>query len=205
MLIGTHQSMSYLEPISKWDRLFHFFSQAQEVDIETQYKQFGVRVFDIRLYVDKNMRICFKHGSILLKTFSVYDILGFLNKMGDCYAKITLELDDEDFANPLIIEKYRRFEEYCRVIEEIYPYITFFGGVTNLTGQILYRFAKNKHNLTHVSSMYRSHSSIKESFVNSLSHFFPRWFIKTRNKYLLDKILSDNSSQNYILMDFINR
>ena len=204
MLIGTHHSMSYLEPVTKCGNFLHFFTKTQEVDIETQYYRYGVRVFDIRLYVDRNQRIVFRHGSVTLKTGSVYDVLSFLNRMGDCQVRITFEATDSDYSDGLIAKKYRRFSEYCKIIEELYPYVTFFGGYVNLTGEQLYRFPRNKQNLKYVHLYYRPETSLKRFFARPFRYIWPRLFAKINNKCIYDKILNDSSTTNYVFLDFVN-
>ena len=52
MILGSHNSWSYLTPRKWWMKLFRFVAQCQDYDIKTQYEQFGVRCFDLRLKFD---------------------------------------------------------------------------------------------------------------------------------------------------------
>ena len=205
MLLGSHQSMSYLEPNSKWDKFIHFFTKAQDVDIQTQYEKYFVRVFDIRLYVDDRLHIYFKQGNVVFKTVSIYDVLGFFNRKGDCYVRVSLAITNSDFMRNLNFVKYQRFREYCALIEEIYPNITFFGGTVVQTDELLYIFTKNKCDLKEIKMVYSS----KDPFLNVLANFFrkicPRIFAETRNLSFYEAVMGDSSIKTYFLMDFVDK
>ena len=204
MLLGSHHSMSYLEPANKWNKLWHFLRQTQNVDIETQYLKYSVRVFDIRLYIDNHLHVMFKQECVPLRTVSVYDVLSFLNRMGDCYVRVSLEVNDSDFMTNMVLAKYKRFSEYCAIIEDIYPHITFLGGIVSQTGQWLYRFTKNKNNLIEVKMNYHSNNSLKNFLVNAFRKICPRLFFFFFNKQFYDRLLSDSSIKTFFLMDFVD-
>ena len=53
MLLGSHNSLSYLSPM-KWYMIpFHFMAKCQSVDYKTQYEKYGIRLFDIRLWFNE--------------------------------------------------------------------------------------------------------------------------------------------------------
>ena len=60
MIIGSYNSMSYLQPANKWLKYINkWFIRYQEKTIEQQYAE-GIRLFDIRLFVNKYGKLCFK-------------------------------------------------------------------------------------------------------------------------------------------------
>jgi len=48
MILGSHNSWSYLPPKKWYMKPFRFTAQCQDWDIKTQYEH-GVRCFDLRL------------------------------------------------------------------------------------------------------------------------------------------------------------
>ena len=49
MILGSHNSWSYLPPKHWWMWSFHFMAKCQRVDIREQYEKYGVRCFDLRV------------------------------------------------------------------------------------------------------------------------------------------------------------
>ena len=65
MILGSHNSWSYL-PVKQWYFTpFAFTARCQSIDIRTQYEKYGVRCFDLRVRFDKNTGIVY---SIVLPT-----------------------------------------------------------------------------------------------------------------------------------------
>ena len=62
MVLGSHNSWSFLNGKKWWMNLFHFVAQCQEHDIKTQYEEYGVRCFDLRVKYDKDGNTIFAHG-----------------------------------------------------------------------------------------------------------------------------------------------
>lgn len=139
MRVGSKYSMSYLKPRTWWMRVLNAFKRRQRVDIQTQYERYGVRCFDLHLYPNENGKMCFANDGIEYLTFSVYEILNYLNAKGDCSVKITFEDTVMDSHN---MRMMYRFKEYCSIIEKIYTGICFFGGNSHLTGRNIYKFNK---------------------------------------------------------------
>ena len=49
MILGSHNSWSYLPPKHWWMWPIHFMAKCQRVDIREQYEKYGVRCFDLRV------------------------------------------------------------------------------------------------------------------------------------------------------------
>ena len=141
MRVGSKYSMSYLKPRTWWMRVLNVFKRRQRVDIQTQYERYGVRCFDLHLYPNENGKMCFANDGIEYLTFSVYEILNYLNTKGDCSVIITFEDTIMDGHNLRMMD---RFKEYCSMIERIYTNIRFFGGNSHLTGRCIYRFTNER-------------------------------------------------------------
>lgn len=95
MILGSHNSMTYLKPRKWWMRIGLFMAKCQNLKLEEQY-QSGVRWFDIRISFPKDRngnRIdpVFSHGIMDFKGLSVSCVLEFLNSKPDAYCRLVLE------------------------------------------------------------------------------------------------------------------
>lgn len=181
MLLASNRSMSYLKPKTWFMRMLNIFKRRQCIDIRTQYEQYGVRCFDIRLYPTKRGIMQFTNGSIEYITFSVYSILNYLNTKGDCYVMLTLDDTDGDVNNT---RAENRFREYCDIIEQIYPFINFFDGRNRKNGSKLYTFNYERINGTptlidylNVTPSWSSEDCKLIKFVHRVCpYLYARWF-----------------------------
>lgn len=100
MILGSHNSWSYL-PVKKWwMRPIAFTARCQEKTIQEQYA-LGVRCFDLRISFDKKyfgtgndkQVIYVAHGIFLYKITAneLEEHLRWLNERGDCYVRIIHE------------------------------------------------------------------------------------------------------------------
>lgn len=134
-MIGSLNSMSYLKPHSLFDKIFAWLKRTQKVDIKEQYEKYNVRAFDFHFYfVGSSKKTIFKYDGIEYETFSIYEILNYLNSKNNVYARVVLE----DNSKNINLEKC--FIEYCQKIESIYPKIKFFGGYRENDSKHLYNF-----------------------------------------------------------------
>ena len=144
-MIGSLHTMSYLEPHNSIKNLIARFKRVQKINILEQYEKYNVRAFDLHLYfVGNKGRAIFKCGSIEYKTFSVYEILNYLNSKEDIYVRIVLEDNGERISNESrqILEK--RFAEYCKIISSIYPKMKFFGGYREYDRKQIFKFENGR-------------------------------------------------------------
>ena len=139
MIKGSHNSMSYLKPLKKFYRWFHFLYRCQSKDIEKQY-EFNVRLFDIHIYRNDRGKGCFKYGNVIYNAFSFYEPFNFLNKMKDCYVNLVLEETIGDSKKEGIKEIEDKFIWYCNSLQMMYPDIIFIGGYREFDGKVLYEF-----------------------------------------------------------------
>lgn len=101
MILGTHNSMTYLKPKSLFLKPFGIFAQCQDKTIDEQI-EIGVQYFDLRIRFDGGYPY-FCHGLIRYsddtsKT-NVYDVLKKINDLGktkDVYVRMMLETSEYD-------------------------------------------------------------------------------------------------------------
>lgn len=146
-MIGSLHTMSYLEPHDSFNKVFVWLKKTQKVNIKEQYEKYNVRAFDLHLYfIKENGRAIFKCGAIALETFSVYEILSYLNLMKNTYVRIVLEDKGDNLSDSKRKILESRFIEYCKMISVIYPNIKFFGGYRETDSKLLYNFENDAPN-----------------------------------------------------------
>ncbi|MBR1449795.1 MAG: hypothetical protein IJ588_13780 [Prevotella sp.] len=119
MIIGSHNSWSYLRPAKWWMHLIAFTARCQCVDIHTQYEQYGVRCFDLRVrFEGTGVRLV--HGHVAYKGSPDAD-LTFLNERGDCSVRLIL---DTRTRKPYLAQR-DAFRAYCDFVACLYHSIRF--------------------------------------------------------------------------------
>ena len=144
MLIGSSNSLTYIKPSNIWLGFLARFGKRQAVPYDEQYTYWGVRLFDIRLYINKHGHAMVKNGKYEYPLYSLYQILDYLNKKGDVSVMITL---DAEFSDRML-ESYDgvedKFKEICNILDSIYKSIFFFGGTRKFDNKLLYSFKKRE-------------------------------------------------------------
>ena len=127
MVIGSHNSWSYLRPRKWWMRLIAFAARCQRVDIRTQYMKYGVRCFDLRIRFDENGVPILAHGIVEYSKFDelTMEDLKWLDGKGDCYVRFIHEARTQKQHHGYNI---RRFKDLSGVFIEWYPHIQFWCG-----------------------------------------------------------------------------
>ena len=140
-MLGSFHSMSYLKAHKFKYRLINWLKRAQTVDIFKQYEECGIRAFDLHIYfLNKNGKAIFKYGNIEYNTFSIFEILNYLNSKSNIFVRIVLEDLGEHMTVDGRIMLEKRFINYCQMIESIYKNIVFFGGYRECDSKQLYKF-----------------------------------------------------------------
>lgn len=119
MIIGSHNSWSYLRPVKWWMHLIAFTARCQYVDIRTQYERYGVRCFDLRIRIPGGTPQLV-HGHVVYDGSPDAD-LAFLNDHGDCSVRLIL---DTRTRKPYLAQR-EYFQRYCYTLSAIYPSIHF--------------------------------------------------------------------------------
>lgn len=122
MILGSHNTMSYLPVRRWWMKPFAWVARCQSKDICEQYDS-GVRLFDLRVGFTRNGKLHFRHGLIGYKG-SVADALRLLCSWGDTTVRIILEERSSDWDS-----FFRNFVNYVVIWEGLYPNIKFVAGV----------------------------------------------------------------------------
>lgn len=93
-MIGSHNSWSYLKPTKWWMRLFAFTTKCQTYDIKTQYNDYGVRMFDLRIRFNEDGSPIICHGLTEYEydITDLYSDLNWLDSQEDVTIRYLLEL-----------------------------------------------------------------------------------------------------------------
>lgn len=155
LIIGTHNSMTFLRP-AKWYGWFMIpFARCQRKTIMQQWKA-GARVFDLRVKFDRYGNSYFAHGLYDCTYLLTLDFVIRLIEQLRYYYKeeVYVRLILEDTKADNFQAEY--FRDACKRIEEKFEHIHFFGGNRKGDWKKLYTFKRDVHdslNNQWVSSM----------------------------------------------------
>ena len=116
MVLGSHNSWSYL-PVKKWwMRPLAFMARCQCKTIQEQYK-LGVRCFDLRVRFDEEWNTVFAHGIIEynVSEYRVWKDLRWLDDKGDCYVRVIHEARSKKQHSEY---KTSNFQYMCRELQK---------------------------------------------------------------------------------------
>ena len=190
MVLGSHNSWSYLTPRKKWMKLLKFTAQCQNIDIKTQYERYGVRCFDLRLRFDNDGRMYIVHG-LVEYDYSYPQLLSdlsYLNHKGDCYVRVIHDVRTKCSYTPL---KVCYFVNRCEYIKSAFSDIKFW------CGENLYNHNEDYEFINHLTCD-EYYSSVR--FPKLIDDWFPKLYAKINNK----KIIKKGTDKDILMIDFIN-
>lgn len=164
------------------------------MNIEEQYLKYGIRFFDISVRMDVRGRTAICYGDTPLETFSVFEMLGFLNRHGSAVVRMTL--DDPDYLTGV----ENKFYVYCANAESMFPNINFCGGYAIGRSKIkLYEFKYE----TSKTSPFVYATSLPENagfWRKTLYRICPRLHAFIYNK----KVIAEHSADGgVLLLDYV--
>lgn len=188
MILGSHNSWSYLTPKKWWMKPFAFTAKCQDEDIYSQNFSYGVTCFDLRVRFNKKGELILAHGFMeykYSKDFLMQD-LAFLNSRRNVCVRILHEVrNKEQYSN----SPTSKFIEFCKELEEKFPDIKFWCGRNLYNWEVDYEFSYNPS----CEELYSSVCSPK-----LIDDWYPRLYAKRNNK----KIKS--TDKDILLVDFVN-
>lgn len=189
MVIGSHNSWSYLKPKQWWLRPFAFVARCQNIDIRTQYFFYKVQCFDLRICFDKHKNLQLCHGNMKYKYSEeqLYKDLNFLNnRCNQCYIRVLYDVRSK--------KQYKDsdlFKERCKELEQKFPNLIFWCGRNLYNWNVDYEF---KYKPTCIEK----YSSVCPP--KYLDDWFPWIYAKLNNK----KIRKKEFDSEILLIDFVN-
>ena len=200
VVLGSHNSWSYLPPKRWWMRPFAFMAKCQKADIKTQYLKYGVRCFDLRILFDEDRsslvdlgRPIVAHGLIKYKIpdWQLYSDLKWLDERGYCFVRVVNEVRRK---SQYTLDNRYYFREFCQTIERRYKNLSFFGGINLYNKNLDFEFK-----LSNIWPTYNE-SHVSVSKYKYLLGWWPWLYAKINNR----RIRSKGTSRQILMIDFVN-
>lgn len=189
-VLGSHNSFSYSTPKKWWMRLFNFAAKCQEVNIKTQYEQYNVRCFDLRIKFDKSNNPIIAHNKTVydIKPYELFSILEWLNNKKDVSVRILHEVRTKSEYN---VNSIYLFNKFCKKLLKTYQNINFWCGRNLYNWNVDFEFL-------YQPSCKESYGSVTNpKWLNGLC---PKRWAKKHNK----EICLETCEEDILLMDFVN-
>lgn len=205
MILGSHNTMTYLKPRKWWMWFGKFIAKCQKRTIQEQYER-GARWFDIRIAFvlnENDIHIpVFAHGVIEYKNCEIEKVLSFLNEK-EAYCRIILEKGGN------IEEEF--FKIYVTKWMKDFPNIN----VTQIAKKGVWKnmLQPNASNKFPLKDCYASCNGDYPQFSNwpgilrsktwsgyIIDDLWPYWYAKYHNKENIQKYKNENV---ILLIDFI--
>lgn len=187
MILGSHNSWSYLPPKKWYMRPFRFIARCQDWDIKTQYEH-GVRCFDLRVRYNKDV-LEVAHGAVVFKIncATLLEDLRWLNSKGDVWVRVLHEVRNKKQSEQSNTE---HFKNDCAAFEQLYPNIKFWCGRNLCDWGIDYKFKNDP-------SCKELYSSV---VLPKIDDVYPRYYAKKHNK----ENYKNGTDRDILLIDFVN-
>lgn len=189
MILGSHNSLTYLPVRKWWMRPIKFTAKCQRLSIKDQYAM-GVRCFDFRIRFNK-CDLVVAHGLIEYKAdvFYLLNFLAFLDRKGDAYVRMIHEVRTE---KQRLRSSVALFVDFCEVIERDFPNIKFFCG-------------KNLLNPPFVEYPFKNHPTIEENYASvrppkRIDDWIPILYAELNN----EDIRSKGTDKEILMIDFVD-
>lgn len=189
MIIGSHNSWTYLKPKRWWMKLISFTARCQDFNIINQYYNLGVKCFDLRVRF-KNNNLIVAHG-IIEYNISKEELLSnleWMNKFDNIYVRIIHEARNKKQYTE---ESVKEFIKFCSELETKFKNIKFW------CGKNLYNWT-NDYTFNYNPSCEEKYASVCSPKI--IDDWYPRWFAKKNNK----KIIKEGTDKDILLIDFVN-
>lgn len=199
MIIGSHNSFTYLKPKKWWMRLCTIFAKCQSKSIYKQY-EIGARYFDLRIRfsdVDINNMIV-AHGLMeydidLLQLMSLLSYLNHKALKDTIYVRILYEMPSKDKSDTAQL-KENIFVGLCNMFVDVFPNIIFCGGQRKYDWKLLVKLKPHPDSI----DLYSSRTW------NILDDWCPWIYAKIMNNKNYKKYKDREPKNAFMLMDFIN-
>lgn len=190
MILGSHNSWTFLKPKSLWMYPIRFTARCQDKSIFSQYNDYNVRCFDLRVRFD-DKKLVIAHGLVKYKITEdeLFDTLEWLNERGDVYIRVIHEIRKEKQHTQ---ERIDMFVNFCSKIEKMFKNIKFWCGMN-----VLPNWSEDYHfdNNPSCEELYASVCAPK-----IIDDWCPRYYASKHNH----KILEKGTDKDILLIDFVN-
>ena len=191
MILGSHNSWSYLPPRRWWMRPIAFMARCQHADIRTQYEKYGVRCFDLRVRFNKYGQGVVCHGIVeyCFTASKIYEDLAWLETKGDCYVRVINEVRTmKQYKN----RKGYLFRHFCERLEQDYRGIRFW------CGREMYCWGYDYHFDGIEPTCEEKYASVCPPKL--VDDWWPWFFAKTNNRIIREQ----GTKKDILLIDFVD-
>ena len=195
-MFGSHNSWTFRTPVKWYLKPLYFLAQCQEVDIQTQMKDYNISLFDLRVKFINNEP--YIHHGIFNYGKVDYNDLKLLND-NNCYLRVMLESNSK-MKDQIIQEQ--QFITFCNELKQKYPNIKFFGGNRKYDGKVVYNFKTAYPSLIDLYSSVTSLFDNDNKYLRVLDDWFPRLYALLKNKKNLKEYV--DTEDTYLFYDFVN-
>ena len=186
MILGSHNSWSYLPVRKWWMKPIAFMARCQNIDIRKQYEM-GVRCFDLRVRFDSDGNMIVAHGIIEYKDAHALIALMWLDDRKDCYVRVLHEARSEKQYTKYSVESFKKF---CCMLENNFKNTRFWCGRNLYNWKTDYDFGDDPY----YDEKYGSVSDMKW-----LYGWWPWLYAKLHNRKNLKE-----GSEGILLIDYVN-
>lgn len=193
MILGSHNTMSYLPVAKWWMKPFNIFSKCQDLDIVKQL-DLGIRHFDIRIRSNDKGEWCFAHGLVEYSNeFSIKDLLYFLHTY-KCSVRIIYE------------------DTFTKHKNEVNSFILFVRGIAQKYKNLSFIEIRRKSNWKDLSqecglvvNNWPYIQKVSSMDGNWFTKLLPRLYAKLNNKRNIKKYILNDESDAIMFSDFVDK
>lgn len=203
MRLASHNSMSYLPVFHWWMRPFRFVARCQSLTLKEQYEDCGVRMFDLRIWFDKNGTPFFCHGDMRFATGDFLSPFRYLDKKVGVFVRLVLEENGRRSKNSRAAINESLFKALCQFLAKCFPHIKFVGGLRKYDMATLFMF-RNK--LPDVTGKYSSTTSLFQSssyFLRVIDDWIPLFYASKMNAKNIDDARKTMGKDDFLMLDFV--
>lgn len=191
MILGSHNSWSYLPAKKWWMTPFKFVAKCQNINIRDQYNIYNVRCFDLRIRFNDKNELTVAHGLMEYKISEsqLLDDLQWLN-------------NQKDTVYIRIIHEARNKKQYTEQSKE--NFIKFILAQNNKFSNLKFWCGRNLYNWE-FDFYFGPEPTCEEKYSSVcppklLDDWYPRIYAELNNK----KILKEGTDKEILLIDFVN-
>ena len=191
MILGSHNSWSYLKPKKLWMKALAFTAKCQEKNIKEQYETYGVRCFDLRIRFDGRTPHIVHNDFDYGRLNDIEKDLQWLNDKGDVWIRIIHDVrKKKDHTEASVIN----FATTCSKLIETYPGLKFWCGrnLENWEQDCILPEPK-------CTELYASVCPPK-----IVDDWYPHRYAKKNNKDIYKNIAPTLGENEILLIDFVN-
>lgn len=188
MILGSHNSWSFLTPIKTLHKLIAFTARCQRVDIKTQYEKYGVRCFDLRIRFINNVPYVVHNFIVYCSLINIAPDLEYLNSKGNVSIRL---IHDVRKKKDHSINAKIDFSHYGIILSNTYKNIKFW------CGRNLYDWTEDICFPYNPDCVEKYSSVCKPKYIDD---WYPLFYAKLNNK----KILNQYYNTDILLIDFVD-